>query len=262
MPPLPKPDHLKLPIVGGAYQRPDKTLLADMYKVSSATASAKLHQLGIRHTFMQGIVPRYPDRKVVGSAVTLQFMPQREDILSGIQQEYVEKDSALWHVMEVIEADDMLCVQAFGDPYTGVLGEMLIGYFKNRGGTGVIVDGYIRDWPRVKELNVPIWAKGVTPNYASQSNLFPWAHSVPIACAGVLVLPGDIIIADDDGVVLVPAKVAPLLLEDAGKHEDWEVFSRMRIAEGGTLSKYYPLNEEARREYEAWKQTDQTSNES
>lgn len=251
---LPKPDNIRLPITGENYHRPDSSLIAALHTISSATASAKLHQLGIRHTFMQGLIPRQADQKVVGSALTLQFMPQREDIVSGIAQEYVEKDSALWDVMDNIQAGDVLTIQAFGDPYTGVLGEMLIGHFKNRGGTGIVVDGYIRDWPRAKKLKVPIWARGTTPNYASQSHLYPWAHSVPIACSGVLVLPGDIVIADDDGAVLVPAKVAPMLLEDAGKHEEWEVFSRLRIEEGGDLRKYYPLNDEAQREYEEWKQ--------
>jgi regulator of RNase E activity RraA len=251
---LPRPDNLTLPIIGDEFKRAEKALLTEMQRISSATASAKLHQMGVRYTFMQGILPRQADMKIVGSAVTLQFMPQREDIVSGLAQEYVEKDSALWHVMDIIAPDDVLVVQAFGDPYTGVLGEMLIGHFRNRGGVGIVVDGYIRDWPRVKHLDVPIWSRGTTPNYASQSHLFPWAYSVPIACSGVLVLPGDIVIADDDGAVLVPVKVAPLLLESAGSHEDWEVFSRMQISQGGELRKYYPLNAEAQREYEIWKQ--------
>ncbi len=250
---LPRPENIALPIVGDAYTRPDKALIESMYEVSSATASAELNRLGIRHTYMQGLVPQIKARKVVGCAVTLQFMPQREDIMSGIEQEYVEKDSALWHVMNIIEQNDVLAIQAYGDPYTGVLGEMLIGHFINRGGVGIVVDGYIRDWPRVKKLDVPIWARGTTPNYASQAGLYPWAHSVPIACSGVLVLPGDIVIADDDGAVLVPVKVAPLLLKAATHHEEWEIFSRKRISEGGELAKYYPLNEEAQQEYEVWK---------
>ena len=76
----------------------------------------------------------------------------------------------------------------------------------------------------------------------------------PIACGGVLVMPGDIIIADDDGAVVVPLAVAPQLVERAGAHHEWEEFSRRRLSEGGDLRKYYPLNEEARAEYEAWKQ--------
>ena len=65
-------------------------------------------------------------------------------------------------------------------------------------------------------------------------------------------MPGDIIIADDDGAVVVPVKLAPQLLERATVHEEWEEFSRMKLLEGGDLRKYYPLNDEARAEYEAW----------
>lgn len=76
---------------------------------------------------------------------------------------------------------------------------------------------------------------------------------MPIACARVLVLPGDIVIADDDGAVVVPLAVAPIMLKKTIEHEDWEVFSRMRLAEGGSLWKYYPLSAEGRQEYEAWR---------
>jgi regulator of RNase E activity RraA len=67
------------------------------------------------------------------------------------------------------------------------------------------------------------------------------------------VLPGDVILADDDGAVLIPRKVAPQVLQLTLEHEDWESFSRMRIQQGGALSKYYPLDAEARQEYEQWR---------
>ncbi len=250
---LPKPD-LQLPLVGAEFERPNPELIERLQPVSSATATARLHKLGIKHTFMQGPIARQSGKKVIGVALTLQFMPQREDIVSGIEQEYVEKDSALWAVMEEVQAGDVLVIQADSDPYTGCLGEMLITYFKGRGGQGIVVDGYIRDWPRVKDIGVPMWTLGNTPHYASQNRLYPWAYRVPIACCKVLVLPGDIVIADEDGAVLIPAKVAPLLIDDAKAHEDWEVFSRMRLAEGGELKKYYPLSEEGEREYQEWQQ--------
>jgi len=214
-----------------------------------------LHKLGVRQTFIQGPTSRRPGAKTVGSAVTLQFMPQREDIASGLNQEYAEKNSALWAVLETVQPGDILTVQAFGDPYTGCFGEMLVSYLKGRGSGGIVVDGYIRDWPRVQDLGLPIWARGSTPNYASQAGLYPWAYNVPIACSRVLVLPGDIIIADDDGAVVVPARIAPLLLERTLDHEDWESFSRMRLAAGGALQTYYPLNEDGRREYEEWRRS-------
>ena len=197
--------------------------------------------------------PRVPGAKVVGPAVTLQFMPQREDVASGKAQEHVEKKSALWGVFDTVEAGDVLVVQAFGDPYTGTMGDMLTTYFMGRGGIGIVVDGSVRDWPKIRQMDLPLWTKGFTPNYASQTNLFPWAINVPIACSMVLVIPGDIIIADDDGAVVVPAKLAEFVLEQTIHHEEWEVFSRMRLREGGSIQKYYPLSDEGWEEYEAWK---------
>jgi regulator of RNase E activity RraA len=246
------PADVSLPIQGKSFQRADSTLIEQLQDVSSATASAMLHRMGIRQTFVEGPRTMHPGAKVVGSVVTLQFMPQREDVVSGRGQEHSEKWSALWAVFETVRQGDVLAIQAYGDPYTGCLGEMLITYFKSRGGAGIIVDGYIRDWPRVKKIDVPLWTRGSTPNYASQSSLFPWAYNVPIACSRVLVLPGDIMIADDDGAVLIPRQVAPQLAQLTLEHEDWESFSRMRMSEGGTLAKYYPLSDEGRQEYEVW----------
>lgn len=202
---------------------------------------------------MHGPVTRTPGQKVVGPTLTLQFMPQREDIASGVQQEYSERESALWHVFDATQPGDILSVQAWGDPYTGCLGEMLITYFEGKGGVGIVVDGYIRDWPKVEQIGTPIWCRGCTPHYASQGDLYPWAYNVPIALARVLVLPGDIIIADDDGVVAVPAKLATRLLEVSLHHEDWEEFSRMRLAEGGSIWDYYPLSEKGQKEFEEWR---------
>ncbi|MFL5807436.1 MAG: ribonuclease activity regulator RraA [Roseiflexaceae bacterium] len=243
----------ELPISGPPFERPAPEIIRRLYDVGSATASAMMHKMGVRQTFIQGPLPRQPGAKVVGPVVTLQFMPQREDVASGLAQEHVEKVSALWAVFETVQPGDILAVQAFSDPYTGCMGEMLITYFKGRGGIGIVVDGCIRDWPRVQEIGTPVWTRGFTPNYASQASLFPWAYNVPIACSQVLVLPGDIMIADDDGAVLVPAQMAPLLIEHGVEHEEWEVFSRQKLAEGGSLKKYYPLNEEGWAEYEAWR---------
>jgi regulator of RNase E activity RraA len=248
---------VRLPISGPAFARPDADLLVQLQAVSSATASAELHKMGIRHTFMRGPAARQVGAKVVGPAVTLQFMPQREDVVSGVAQEEGEKVSALWAVLDEIQPGDVLVTQAYGDPYTGCFGEMLITYCKGRGGLGVVVDGCIRDWPKVRELGLPVWTCGVTPNYASQAGLYPWAYNVPIACGGVLVLPGDIIIADDDGAVLVPAGLALEVLQITLDHEDWEAFSRIKLAEGGALRTYYPLSAEGRAEYEVWRQAQQ-----
>lgn len=246
-----------LPIVGPAFVRPDPEIIRRLHQVGSATASAIMHRLGVRQTFIEGPVARRPGAKVVGPVVTLQFMPRREDIVwnlaSGAAEEHVEKHTALWSVFDSIEKGDVLAVQAFGDPHTGCMGEMLITYFKGRGGAGIVVDGCIRDWPAVQQLDLPLWTRGFTPNYASQGRLFPWAYNVPVALSNVLVMPGDIMIADDDGAVLIPAAMAQMVLRQTRDHEDWEAFSRLKLSEGGSIRRYYPLDEQGQAEYEAWK---------
>lgn len=245
--------NISWPIVGAPFVRPDPDLISVLRGVSSATASALLHRKGVRQTFIQGPSPLRMARKIVGPALTLQFMPQREDIASGKGQENIEKRSALWSVLEEVQRDDILVVQAYGDMYTGCLGEMLVTYFKGRGGQGIIVDGCVRDGPRLQAIDLPIWARGYTPNFASQSGLFPWGYNVPIACGNVLVLSGDIIIADLDGAVVIPAQLAPIIAQEGIEHDDREVFSRLRLAEGRPLKHYYPLDELGQREYQQWR---------
>ncbi|MFK4805102.1 ribonuclease activity regulator RraA [Microbacterium sp. ZW CA_36] len=242
-----------LPVRGDAFDRADADIVNRMNIVSAATACAKLSGMGITRSYIQGPTPLDRGARVVGSALTLQFMPQREDIASGVSQEYVERHTALWEVLETVQEGDVLVVQAYGSAFTGCLGDMLVRYFKRRGGAGIVVDGRIRDAARVRELGVPIWCTGVTPHYASQTDLFPWAYDVPVAVGGVLALPGDVVIADDDGAVIVPQGKALELVESAEDHENWEEFSRMRLEQGARLSDYYPLNADSRAEYEAWR---------
>ena len=144
------PDGLTLPIHGPDFPRAEPELIEQLSRVSAATAAAGLHGMGVRQSFIQGPVQRLPGTSIIGTAVTLQFMPQREDIASGIGQEHTEKVSALWRVLDEIRPGDVLVVQAYGDRYTGCLGEMLITYLKGRGGVGLVVDGCIRDWPKVR----------------------------------------------------------------------------------------------------------------
>lgn len=242
-----------LPVRGGPFVRADADIVRRMEIVGAATACAKLNGMGISRTFIEGPQPLEAGQRVVGSALTLQFMPQREDVASGMSQEYIERQTALWAVLETVQPGDILVIQAYGSAYTGCLGDMLVRYFKRRGGAGIVVDGRIRDAARVRAIGVPIWCTGTTPHYASQTDLFPWAYDVPIAAGGVLCLPGDLVVADDDGAVVVPAGKALELVQSAEDHEGWEQFSRLRLDQGARLSDYYPLNEATRAEFEAWR---------
>jgi regulator of RNase E activity RraA len=233
-------------------QRPSPELIRGLADIGSATASGELSRLGIRDPQIRGPLPWTPGKSIVGPALTLQFMPKRED-LYGVD-EYADPEKQLHrHVLYHTQPGDIVVVDARGDMGSGVFGEMMLTYFTGRGGAGVIIDGCIRDYPSAKHLGIGLWLKGVTPNFHTQTNIFPFAVNVPIACGNTLVMPGDIIVADDDGVVVVPVKLAPQLLAKASEHVEWEEFSRLRLAQGGELRKYYPLSEEARAEYEAWR---------
>jgi regulator of RNase E activity RraA len=233
-------------------ERPDRALVEGLARISSATASGELNKLGIRDPHLRGLVPWSPGVSVAGPALTLQFMPRREDQYDA--DEYADPERQLHrHVLYHTQPGDVVVVDARGHLGSGVFGEMMLTYFKGRGGAGVIIDGCIRDYPQVKDIGLGLWLRGVTPNFHTQTDLMPFAVNVPVACGDTLVMPGDIIIADDDGAVVVPRALATALLERASEHAEWEEFSRERLAEGGDLRRYYPLTDDARPEYEAWR---------
>ncbi|MCB0083927.1 MAG: ribonuclease activity regulator RraA [Caldilineaceae bacterium] len=233
-------------------QRPPKSLVEGLAEIGSATAAGELYRLGIRDPHIRGPIPRTPGASVVGPALTLQFMPKREDQYNV--DEYADPEKQLHrHVLYHTQPGDVVVVDARGDLGSGVFGEMMLTYFKGAGGVGVVIDGCIRDFPKAKELGLGLWLKGATPNFHTQTNIFPFAVNVPIACNNVLVMPGDLIVADDDGAVVVPIALAPELLKKASQHVEWEEFSQLRLSQGGHLRKYYPLSAEAQAEYEEWR---------
>lgn len=232
--------------------RPPRELVEQLRHIGSATAAGELKRLGIRSSFMVGPVAHTVGTTVVGPALTLQFMPKREDLYPDA--EYVNPEAQLHrHVLYHAQKGDVVVVDARGDLSSGIFGEMMMTYFHGKGGAGVVIDGCIRDSAEIKKLGLGLWLRGVTPNFHTQTSLMPFAVNTPIACGGVTVMPGDIVIADDDGAVVVPIDLAPALAKKASEHVEWEEFSRMKLASGGDLRKYYPLTDEARAEYELWK---------
>ncbi|NLV75118.1 MAG: ribonuclease activity regulator RraA [Chloroflexi bacterium] len=233
-------------------QRPDPAIIERLWHVSAATAAGMLHGLGIRNPHLQGPVAWTPGRKVVGSALTLQFMPKREDLYN--ESEYSDPERQLHrHALYHTKPGDVVVVDARGDMMSGVFGEMMLTFFKGRGGIGVVIDGCIRDYPNAKSLDLGMWLRGVTPNYHTQTNIYPHAVNIPIACGDVMVVPGDIILADDDGAVVIPAGLAGQIADSAGERHEWEEFTKLRLSQGGHLRDYYPLSEASKAEFEAWK---------
>ena len=256
--------------------RPGSDVVAALGELGVDTITSSMDTLGVRRTFIEGPVARVPGSKICGPAVTLRFVPMREDRMGELRlpgmlpadtdpgaanagaaslqpEEQAEKRSALWEVFDYVQPGDVIAVDGRGDLATGCFGEMLMTYFKAQGGAGVVIDACIRDSAQIfNDLLLPVWSVGVTTGGASHMNLVPADFNLPIGCGKVLVNPGDIIMADDGGAIVVPPVLIPSLL-DMGSHRDTEeVFVRMKLREGGALSRYYPMDEKGEREYQAW----------
>ncbi len=235
-----------------SFARIPQATIDQLRDIGAATIAGALARAGIRNPHMVGLLPFNPGKSLAGQAITLQFVPKREDLHWG--DEYAYAPERELHRQAIIAAGpgDVVVVDARGSLSSGVFGEMMLTSYKARGGQGVVIDGCIRDFPEVKKLDLGLWLRGLTPNFHTQTDIFPHAVNVPIACAGVFVVPGDVIVADDDGAVLVPAAMAADIANQASAKSEWEVFSRMKLEAGGALEKYYPLNDEAKQEYQAW----------
>ncbi len=233
-------------------KRPDKALIESLREIGTATAAGELYRLGIRNPHLAGLTSWRKGVTVVGPALTLQWMPRREDMSANHEYSGVEMQLHR-HVMYHTQPGDIIVVDGRGDMASGIFGEMMLTYFKGKGGVGVVIDGCVRDWPHVSQIDIGIWMRGVTPNHGWQNGIMPFAVNAPIACAGVLVMPGDIIIADDDGAIVVPVQLAPQIVGHSAEKNEWEVFTRLKLSQGGELRKYYPLTPEAEAEYQAWR---------
>lgn len=235
--------------------RPDPALVASLKTIGTAKISSVIARLGrraVRNVHMVGPVSQRLGSVMAGPALTLQFMPKREDIFGD--DEYAQPERQIHRrVLQMAGPGDVVVVDARGDLRSAVFGEMMMSYLKGRGGEGVVIDGCLRDFPHLRHLDIGMWVRGFTPNFHTQIELMPFAVNVPVACGGVLVVPGDIIVADDDGAVCVPAGRAEEVAEKGAKWQDWTDFARMKLLAGGELARYYPLSEEARPEYEDWK---------
>lgn len=233
-------------------KRPPKAQVDKLRALGAATIAGTLSHHGIRNPHIQGPVSWLKGKAIAGPALTLLMMPKREDLYGD--GEYNDPEKQLHrHVLYHTQPGDVVVVDARGDMTAGIFGEMMMTYFKGKGGAGMVIDGCIRDYPGQQDLDMPLWIRGLTPNFHTQTGLMPFDFNCPISCGGVTVIPGDIIVADDDGAVVVPAALAETIIEEASAHHEWEEFSKIKLLEGGDLRRYYPLHPDAQGEYEAWR---------
>ena len=228
----------------------DKETLALLGEIGTATVSMQLLKRGIRNVSMRGVRALDGDAgRIVGEAFTLRFVPLREDLHQP--EKLHDPNHPPRAAIETAPAGSVLVVDARGQGETGVLGDILGLRLRERGVAGVAADGAVRDSAAVIDLGFPVFCAGAAPP-ASFAGLSAADLQTPIGCGGVAVMPGDVIVGDDDGVVVVPRALAGEVARDGAEQNRLERFIVGRVAQGRSVIGLYPPDEGARAEYQAW----------
>lgn len=216
--------------------------------VSTATLTSQLLRAGFRNTFLGGVAPLRPDLRLVGYAFTLRYVPAREDL--GMQVDYDNTTNVQRLAVEAIGPEEVLVIDARRESRAASFGHIIATRILRRGAAGLVTDGALRDTPRFRALDLPVYAGAA---HATTSSIMhhPADMNVAIGCGGVQVQPGDVIVGDAEGVVVIPAHVAEDIAKAASQQEDLEEFVLDKVQGGASIRGVYPPDAQTRAEYEA-----------
>lgn len=224
-------------------------ILEQLASVSTATLSMQLLKRGIRNASMIG--PRPLDRsrpRVAGQAYTLRFLPLREDLST---LESYAKPGSIRQAIEAMPPGRFVVIDARGEQGAATLGDILTARLKARGAVAVASDGPMRDVAEIRKLDFTLFSSGaVAPPSIARLCFAGWQES--IGCGGVTVIPGDVLVGDEDGVVVVPLALAEEVARDAVEQERFERFAQMKIKAGASVEGLYPPNEATLAAYQTW----------
>ena len=226
---------------------PSQVTLAGLREVSTATLAALLRKRGLNGLTLDGLRSTRPGARMAGYARTVRYLPLREDLSAA----YGGGMNAQKRAIEEIRPGEVLVIEARGDPAAGTIGDILGLRAQVRGAAGIVTDGAIRDSVALAGLEIPVYHAAVHPAVLGRRHV-PWETGVTVACAGVTVQPGDILVGDADGVVVLPPGIAAEVLADAREQERQEEFIASRVALGDPLDGLHPLSDARRPDYEAW----------
>ena len=215
--------------------------------MSVATLAAQLRKRGLNGLTLDGLRSTRPDLRFAGYARTLRYLPLREDLFTRFGGGMNAQKRAIEQVMP----GEMTVVEARGEQNAGTVGDILALRAQVRGAAGIITDGAIRDSVRLAELDIPTYYSAVHPAVLGRRHV-PWETGVTVACAGVTIQPGDILVGDADGVIVVPHDLAGEVAADAAEQERQEEFITERIAAGASIDSLYPLGPDALNDYKTW----------
>ena len=226
----------------------DATLFATLRHVSTATITTILLKKGLRNVWMRGPRPIRPDSpRLIGRAFTMRFIPAREDLATP------ESWSSPRSTRAAIEEMPPGCItvaDAMGVTDAGIFGDILCARIARRGVTALITDGVVRDIAGVLGTGLPVWCTGAAaPPSVAGLTFVNWQE--PIGCGGVAVFPNDIIVADTDGAVLIPAALAADVAAAGPEQEALEAWIMKEVENGASLPGLYPPNAENKARFDA-----------
>ncbi|MGW0949977.1 fumarylacetoacetate hydrolase family protein [Streptomyces sp. NPDC002623] len=250
---MPKADPAEREAAYGASYTPepvlDEQLAKGLRSVAVATLSAQLRSKhGLPHMSVDGVRPTRPGETMVGVAHTLRYLPLREDLF----KKYGAGMNAQKRAIEELRPGHVLVMDARRDTTAGTLGDILALRALKRGAAGVVTDGGLRDSAAVATLDLPVYHGGAHPSVLGRRHV-PWDSGVPIACGGALVQPGDLLVGDADGVVVIPPELAAQLVADCREQELQERFITEQVTAGQSVDGLYPLGPDWREPYERWR---------
>jgi regulator of RNase E activity RraA len=227
----------------------DTAVVRALSRVTTATLTTVLLKKGLRNVWMRGSrALRAGQQRVVGRAFTLRFVPVREDLATP---ESWNAPISTRAAIEAMPAACLVVVDAMGVTDAGIFGDILCARMQKRGVAGLITDGTVRDLAGVLGTDLPVWCGGVAaPPSVAGLTFVAWQQ--PIGCGGVAVFPNDVVVADDDGAVLIPAALLDEVVTAAVEQERLEGWIMEQVDAGQGLPGLYPPNEANKAAYQAW----------
>jgi regulator of RNase E activity RraA len=228
----------------------DTKIIEVLSEVTTATITTILLKNGLRNVWIRGARPLRPGQpRLVGRAFTLRFVPAREDLANP---EAWTSPKSTRAAVEAMPDGCIAVIGAMGVTDAGIFGDILCARMVKRGVAALITDGVLRDVAGVLRTGLPVWCQGAAaPPSVAGLTFVNWQE--PIGCGGVAVFPDDIVVVDDDGAVLIPAKLVDTVIDLAPEQERLESWIMKEVEGGATLPGLYPPNGETMARYDATK---------
>lgn len=230
----------------------DKALFAQLTSVAIDTIWTVLRNHGYPDMYIENVRPvhRDLDRKMAGRALTLKYLPIRKDLEESLKAKHPHP----LHVRAAEEATPgaVMVVDAGGETGAGFWGDVIATRFIVAGGIGIVTDGAIRDLSQIRQMDVSVYARATHPAF-SMRRMVAVDMNTPINCGGVTVFPGDVMVGDAEGVVVVPTHLADEVAAQAIHTEAKEEYIRSKLLKGAPILGLYPPNEAVTREFEQWR---------